>query len=164
MSESAIVRMVRLPAARLPILGRDVQSFSAIRDDRAVVTVLDESRIVRVGLALLGGAERAWRHSRSARIAASLLERVSPLTGAQRVRLTALTLFTAVATHLLMTRFSAPEPTAIVRVTWVVILVLLGAFMAGAGGIAAAWIDWSRGHAGPPLRIWRGSRDKRGNA
>lgn len=151
-SDSAIVRMMRWPVARLPILGRDVQSASVIRDDRAVVTVLDESRIVHVGFALIAGLERAWRHSRSARMGASLLQRVSPLMAAQRVRLTALALLTAVATHVVMTRFSAPEPTAIVRVIWMVILVLLGAVIAAAGHIAAAWRDWS-------TRVSRNERD-----
>jgi len=72
-----------------------------------------------------GRALAAWREVR--------LER--------RVRLAAIVVFTAIVTHLILTKFDAPEPTWWARAAWIALLAATAAAGVAARGIAAAWRD-----------------------
>jgi len=108
-------------------------------NDAPLVPLIDASLPFRL-LARAGDRiTAAWPGSAAARAlaawAAVRLER--------RVRLTAITLFVAIVTHLVLTRFSAPEPTWGARAAWIVILAVVVAVGAGARGVAAAWMEWT---------------------
>jgi hypothetical protein len=51
----------------------------------------------------------------------------------------------AAMTHIALTRFRAPQPTATARTVWIVVLILLAFTAAWSRPIAAAWIDWRDG-------------------
>jgi hypothetical protein len=140
---SAAARVCRRLVVGLPFLFRDLQSAGADFDDGPVILVLEGSIFVRAAEALLAQVDVAARQSRIVGAMLKMRERLSPPDGPQRIRLAALTLFSAVVVHLLMTRFNAPEPSAIARTVWAAALVLLAAVMAGARGLAVAWRDWS---------------------
>lgn len=144
MAGSVVVNARRQLAVRLPILCRDVQAPPASVDDDRAIVVLENSAIVQVALRCLGRIDRACHHSGTARITSALFDKLTALGLWQRVRLTALMLLSAVVVHLALTRFSAPEPTLVARVTWIVIGTLLVAVIAGARAVAAAWVDWSK--------------------
>jgi hypothetical protein len=48
----------------------------------------------------------------------------------------------AVMTHIALTGFRAPQPTASARAAWIAVLLGLIAIAAGARTVAAAWSDW----------------------
>lgn len=123
-------------AGRMPIL--PATSFA---DDRALV-VFENSAIVHALVRLVAGADRFARHSRTARIVWNLREAISASPLETRIRQAAVVLFSAIVVHLLMTRFNAPEPTVLARVIWTGIAVLLVAVIAGARGVAVAWVEW----------------------
>jgi hypothetical protein len=59
----------------------------------------------------------------------------------RRIRLSALAIGTGVVVHLLLTRFSAPQPTVGARIVWVGVLGVIALTGVGAPAIAAAWRD-----------------------
>lgn len=141
--ESAVVNAFRALVARAPILFRGIQPATPAFDDGPVILVLEHSVLVQAARSLLARIDRAWNESRSARLVSTMRARAVALNGPQGIRLAALTLFSAVVTHLLITRFNAPEPSAIARAVWVALLVLLAAAMAAADSVAAAWRERS---------------------
>ena len=152
-SGSAVVAACRAFQARVPILFRDVQAASPRADDDEVLRVLDESAIARATMALLNRIDRTVQSSSAGRAASAAGARMSAAPVAVRIRLTALTLFSAVVVHLLLTKFEAPEPIAIARAIWTAVLLMLAIAMAGAEGIAAAWRDKSTHGSGNESEI-----------
>jgi hypothetical protein len=143
-SSSAVVKAIRSWQSRVPLLFRDLQGAGPMASsDERVVQVLADSVLARWTIAMLERLECAARESASGRVIAAAGSRwaAAPLAG--RIRLSALTLFTAVVVHLLLTRFQAPEPLPAARATWAAILVVLAVVMAAANGLAAAWRDKS---------------------
>ena len=140
---SAVARVRKRLVAGLPFLFRDIQSAGADFDDGPVIAVLEGSIFVRAVEGMLARIDGAARESRIVGAISRTADRLSPPDGSQRIRLAALILFSAVVVHLLMTRFNAPEPSAIARTVWAAVLVLLAAVMAGARSLAVAWRDWS---------------------
>ena len=59
-----------------------------------------------------------------------------------RVRLVAIMVAVAALTHIALTRFRAPQPTATARAVWIVALILVASTAAWSRPIAAAWTDW----------------------
>jgi len=140
---SAVAHVRSRLVAALPFLFRDIQSTGADFDDGPMILVLEGSIFVRAVEGLLARIDAAARESRVVRAGSEMGDRLFPPDGSQRIRLAALMLFSAVVVHLLMTRFNAPEPSAIARTVWAAVLVLLAAVMAGARSLAVAWRDWS---------------------
>lgn len=151
--ESVIASACRALVDRAPILFRDIQRPPPAFDDGPVILVLEQSVLVRAGRSLLARIDRAWHDSRSARLVSTLRAHADALNGPRGIRLAALTLFSAIVTHLVATRFNAPEPSAIARAVWVALLVLLAAVMAGADGVAAAWRERSTRASGNESEI-----------
>lgn len=151
--ESVVAHAFRALVARAPILFRGIQPAAPAFDDSRVILVLEHSVLVRSALSLLARIDRAWNDSRSARLVSTLRARAVALNGPRGIRLAALTLFSAIVTHLLVTRFNAPEPSAIARAVWVALLVLLAAAMAAADGLAAAWRERSARGSGNESEI-----------
>ena len=107
--------------------------------DPELVRLLDGSVPVRALSRAGDYSVAAWRTSLPARLA----ERWSSNPLDRRVRLAAVSLVAAMLTHIVLTRFDAPEPAWWARATWVVLLVLASGIALSSRGIAAAWIGWS---------------------
>jgi len=69
---------------------------------------------------------------------------------AVRVRLMAIAGIVAVVTHIALTGFRAPQPTASARAAWLAVLLGLIAIAASARTVAAAWNDWRLRRTSPP--------------
>jgi hypothetical protein len=141
--ESVVAHAFRALVARAPILFRGIQPAAPDFDVGSVILVLEHSALVHAALTLLARIDCAWNESESARLVSTLRARAVALNGPRGIRLVALTLFSAIVTHLLITRFNAPEPSAMARAVWVALLILLAAAMAGADGVATAWRERS---------------------
>jgi hypothetical protein len=109
--------------------------------DASVIDVLDQSLSVRALVAGAAYVAAAWEGSTFRRAASVAVERGRSLSSASRIRLALLTVMTTVVVHIALTGFSAPAPTAGVRLVWVAILCVLAATSAGARHIANGWRD-----------------------
>jgi hypothetical protein len=132
----------RLEAAA-PALFRDLQSTAPPSNDAQVIRTFRESLVVGAAACLLVLAESWARQSQVARVTETLRRDAARLPVAQRIRIVALMLFSAIVTHLFLTGFDAPEPTTAARVVWAALLALIAVVMAGSSFLAAAWSDWS---------------------
>jgi hypothetical protein len=141
--ESWFARLHRRMEAAAPLLFRDFESKNRPADDEPVIRTLQGSVVVRTATSVLALAESWAHHSGTAAAAAVLRNGAAWLTVAQRIRIVALALFTAIVTHLLLTGLDAPEPTAAARIVWAALLAVVAAVLAGSSFLAAAWNDWS---------------------
>jgi hypothetical protein len=107
--------------------------------DSALVRLLDGSVPVRAVSRAGDRIVAAWSTSLPARLAAMW----SSIPLDRRVRLAAVSSIVAMVTHILLTRFDAPEPTWWARTTWVVLIVLTSGIAVWSRGVAAAWTDWT---------------------
>lgn len=128
--------------ARVPMFGVDLQRAERACDDDGAMAVIENSAIVRAALRGLAVADRMWRGSASARATSAVRGRLAAVDLAERVRMGAVVLLTALIVHLLMSRLAPFEPDA-GRATPVAIGSVLLAVIAAARGVAAAWVDWS---------------------
>ena len=108
------------------------------KNDPALVELVDASlpfrAVSRAGDRLVA----AWGSSAAARLRRTWL--AVPLH--RRVRLIAVAVIAAVATHLALTRLQAPEPTWWARAVWAGIVVLTAAVAVWSRSVAAAWTNW----------------------
>jgi hypothetical protein len=141
-SGSVAVKVLDQVAKRVPILGYDIQRDTACDEHRELVE-FERSRIVRALVALLMFVDRALSHSKTAKSVSAVRSRFMAFNLSHRVRLIALTIFSALVVHLLLTRFRAPEPTVAVYVFWTGALILIIAAIVEADALAAAWTDRS---------------------
>ena len=141
-SGSVVVATLRRLVARVPVLGRDVQRAPGESDDRAARVVMENSAIVRGAAAVVARIDDVCRESQTGRRVSAIGDRWLALTLPERIRLGALTLLSALAVHVLATRFAAPAPILIARVAWSIVAALLIGVMVGAEALAAAWVDW----------------------
>jgi hypothetical protein len=148
-----VVRTIGRFGSPLRFLGNGLRSGVTAVDDGGVVRVIVQSAIgkvaARLGAGLAQRIDQDWRRSRVATAASELASRFVSIPVWQRIRLTALMLCTAVIVHVMLTGFSAPEPTATARLVWIGIGGGLVAAIAGARHLAAAWVVWS--HRGGPV-------------
>jgi hypothetical protein len=107
--------------------------------DPALVRLLDGSVPVRAVSRAGDRIVAAWSTSLPARLAAMFLS--NPLD--RRVRLVAVSSIAAMLTHVVLTRFDAPEPTWWARTAWVVLMLLMSGIGLWSRGVAAAWTDWT---------------------
>lgn len=135
-SDSVVVTVLRRVAADAPV--RD--SITDASADEGALRLGASSRVVRA-IARPGELiATAWPHSIAARARSTWLS--MPLD--TRVRLVAIMVAVAAVTHIALTRFRAPQPTATARVVWIGALILLASTAAWSRPIAAAWTDWRR--------------------
>jgi hypothetical protein len=135
-----IAPVVRPLTRRLPFLERDIQAPRG-DEDRETVHMLEDSAVVTAIVATLVRIRAAAAESVTGRSVGRLVASVRARPLAARIRLASVMLLSAVITHLVMTRFDAPEPLFIVRATWTAIALLLAFCCAAAPAIAAAWRD-----------------------
>jgi hypothetical protein len=109
------------------------------RADPALVRLLDGSVPLRAVSRAGDRMVAAWRTSLPARLAARWSS--NPLD--RRVRLVAVSSIAAMLTHIVLTRFDAPEPTWWARTTWVVLMLLMSGMALWSRSVAAAWTDWT---------------------
>ena len=106
--------------------------------DDALIRMVGSSRLVRA-LAWPGHVFfSAWPES----LAAAATSWWLSILLAVRVRLVAIGGTVAVVTHIALTGFRAPQPTASARAAWISVLLGLIAIAASARTVAAAWNDW----------------------
>jgi hypothetical protein len=140
---SVVVRTIGSLVRPLPFLARDLQGKVTAVDDEGVVRVIESSVIAQLGAGLLKRIDEDTGRSLAGHALGALRSRMLSLPVWQRIRVTALLLCTAVVVHMLLTGFSAPEPTTLARLFWAGFAGVLLAVMAGAHHVAAAWVDWS---------------------
>lgn len=142
---SVVAGWWRRAAARVPVLGRDVQRGTPF-DDRRVFAEIEGSRIVRTLLVVLDRADRGRSDSRVAHAMAAARERFVAFEFPQRIRLTAITVIVASLVHLLVSLLNGSALLPAAYVFWGVVLALSIGAMLAADRVAAAWIDRSRAH------------------
>ncbi|MFI5179680.1 MAG: hypothetical protein ACHQO8_14005 [Vicinamibacterales bacterium] len=123
-------------------LGRDIQSPNRPDGDRCVVALIDASVMARLARAASRRVREGWYSASTVRAATRVADRVCALPLTRRIRLSGVVLLSAVATHLLLTEFSAPAPTLTARAVWLLIVAWLLVVTLGARAVAAAWIHW----------------------
>lgn len=119
-------------------------SLWSAADDEAAARLGDSSLFVALLERPAARLADIWRDSRTA----GWLARWFALPLETRIRLGAIAAIAALVTHLVLTGFSAPEPVTAARVTWMIILALLGWLSAHAREAAAAWTDRAARRAG----------------
>jgi hypothetical protein len=112
-------------------------STARAQDDAALVRILEPHVLVRLVRRWMAPVRQAYGDS-------AAMERFRVWTALpldRRIRLSALAIGTGVVVHLLLTRFSAPQPTVGARIVWVGVLGVIALTGVGAPAIAAAWRD-----------------------
>lgn len=107
--------------------------------DPALVRLVDGSVPIRAVSRAGDRIVAAWSTSLPARVAATW----TSISLDRRMRLVAVSSIAAMLTHIVLTRFEAPEPTWWARTTWVVLILLASGIAVWSRGVAAAWTDWT---------------------
>jgi hypothetical protein len=127
---------------------RRVRELVTDRRPRAVAATLPDDALIRMAQSSAAFHAvswpgrllfQAWPDSFASKATARWLSTPLDL----RVRLVAIVVSAAVATHVTLTRFRAPQPTPTARMVWIAVLVTALAAAAGARTIAAAWTHWT---------------------
>ena len=143
----AVDRVIAIVSRIVPDIADGPIDSAVDQDDDRMRAALDDSAIFRSVMSIGARLESAYRHSRVALCVTATRRGAENLALVLRIRLGALTLFTAVLVHVSLTRGTAPEPEPIARAIWAAILAVLAIAAAGADALALAWRERSIGRS-----------------